>query len=53
MNYINSQDLDKMLQENESQHLYFEKLKIVYGYEVEDVLSGAHGVQKESRTLIN
>lgn len=49
MNYINSQDLDKMLQENESQHLYFEKLKIVYGYEVEDVLSGAHGVQKREQ----
>lgn len=49
MNYINSQDLEKMLQENESQHLYFEKLKIVYGYEVEDVISGAHGVQRREQ----
>lgn len=49
MNYINSQDLEKMLQENEAQHLYFEKLKIVYGYEVEDVISGAHGVQRREQ----
>lgn len=49
MKYISSQDLDKLLQENESQHLYFDKLKIVYNYALQDVVSGASVGQKREQ----
>lgn len=44
MNYINAQDLDKMLQENEAKNLYFNKLKIVYAYELADTVSGDNNI---------
>jgi len=50
MKYISSQDLDKLLQENESQHLYFDKLKIVYNYPLQDVVSGASVSHKREQT---
>jgi hypothetical protein len=50
MNYINAQDLDKMLQENEEKNLYFNKLKIVYAYELADTVSGDNNiVQKKEQ----
>lgn len=49
MKYISSQDLEKLLQDNESQNLYFDKLKIVYGYELQDTVSGANAVQKREQ----
>ena len=49
MKYINSQDLEKLLQENENQNLYFEKLKIVYGYKLQDTVSGENVIQKREQ----
>lgn len=49
MKYISSQDLDKLLQENETQNLYFEKLKIVYAYQLQDTVSGANVVNKREQ----
>lgn len=50
MKYISSQDLDKLLQENETQNLYFDKLKIVYGYQLQDTVSGDNVVQKREQS---
>jgi hypothetical protein len=50
MNYINAQDLDKLLLDNEAQNLYFDKLKIVYKYELQDIASGGgDGVQAKEQ----